>query len=53
MLPRCLKSQTVVQVYTAVKLMNLNLLSVNGPAVECLGIFPLLHIFYSCCLQFK
>jgi hypothetical protein len=30
-----------VQVRTAVKLMNLNLLSVNGPAVECLGIFPL------------
>lgn len=30
-----------VQVHTAVNLMNLILLSVNGPAVECLGIFPL------------
>jgi len=30
-----------VQLHTAVKLMNLNLLSVNGPAAECLGIFPL------------
>jgi len=30
-----------VQVHTAVKLMNLILLSVNGSAVECLGILPL------------
>jgi len=30
-----------VQGHTAVKLMKLILLSVNGPAVECLGIFPL------------
>lgn len=30
-----------VEVHTAVKLMNLILLSIIGPAVECLGIFPL------------
>lgn len=30
-----------VQVHTSAKLMNLILLSVNGPAMECLGIVPL------------
>lgn len=31
----------MLQVHAAVKLMNLNLLSVNGLPVKCLGLFPI------------